>query len=88
MAILIIAGLWIVLSGFLFCIPVREFWNLNYKTRTDHCLPEGPVWYANAATQIFTDVVILVLPMPLLSKLHLPRRQKVGIILVFGVGVL
>jgi hypothetical protein len=46
------------------------------------------VWYANAVMQIFTDVVILILPMPLLSKLHLPRRQKVGMMLVFGVGVL
>jgi hypothetical protein len=88
MAFLIIAGLWMVFSGFLFCIPVRDFWSVNYKTHTGHCLPEGPVWYANAAMQILTDVVILILPMPLLSKLHLPRRQKVGMMLVFGVGIL
>jgi hypothetical protein len=88
MAFLVIAGLWMVLSGFLFCIPVHDFWNVNYKDHTGHCLPEGPVWYANAAMQILTDVVILILPMPLLSKLHLPRRQKIGIMLVFGVGVL
>lgn len=89
MAVLIIAGLWMVLSGFLFCIPVHDFWNVNRMVHhTGHCLPEGPVWYANAAMQIFTDVVILILPMPLLSKLHLPWRQKIGIMLVFGVGVL
>ncbi|GLI76887.1 hypothetical protein PoHVEF18_005165 [Penicillium ochrochloron] len=82
MAFLIIAGLWMVLSGFLFCIPVRDFWNVNYKEHTGHCLPEGPVWYANAVMQIFTDVAILILPMPLLSKLHLPRRQKVGMIVI------
>ncbi|KAJ5459772.1 uncharacterized protein N7458_001324 [Penicillium daleae] len=85
MAFLIIAGLWMVFSGFLFCIPVSDFWKLDRVSR--HCLPEGPVWYANAAMQIITDVVILVLPMPLLSKLHLPRRQKVGTMLVFGVGI-
>lgn len=68
------------------CIPVSDFWKLDRVPR--HCLPEGPVWYANAAMQIITDVVILVLPMPLLSKLHLPRRQKVGTMLVFGVGIL
>lgn len=85
MALLIVAGLWMVISGFLFCIPVHAFWSVHHK---DHCLPEGPVWYANAAMQIFTDLVILILPMPLLSKLHLPRRQKVGTMLVFGVGIL
>ncbi|CEJ57260.1 hypothetical protein PMG11_05960 [Penicillium brasilianum] len=84
MALLIVAGLWMVISGFLFCIPVHAFWSVHHK---DHCLPEGPVWYANAAMQIFTDLVILILPMPLLSKLHLPRRQKVGTMLVFGVGI-
>ena len=88
MAFLIIAGLWMVLSGFLFCIPVHDFWNVNYRLHRAHCLPDGPVWYANAAMQISTDVVILILPMPLLSKLHLPWRQKMGIMLVFGVGVL
>jgi hypothetical protein len=86
MAFLIIAGLWMVFSGFLFCIPVSDFWKMDRVPR--HCLPEGPVWYANAAMQIITDVVILALPMPLLSKLHLPRRQKVGTMLVFGVGIL
>lgn len=88
MAFLIIAVLWMVLSGFLFCIPVHYFWSVNPEVHTSHCLPEGPVWYANAAMQIFTDVVILILPMPLLSKLHLPWRQKIGIMLVFGVGIL
>ena len=88
MAFLIIAGLWMVVSGFLMCIPVHDFWDLNRTTRVTHCLPKGPVWYANAAMQIFTDVVILVLPMPLLSKLHLPRQQKVGTMLVFGLGIL
>lgn len=38
--------------------------------------------------QIFSDVVILILPMPILYKLQLPRQQKIGIMLVFGVGVL
>ncbi|KAF3390266.1 hypothetical protein F1880_009230 [Penicillium rolfsii] len=87
MAILIIAGLWMVLSGFLQCIPVHYFWNMNLQMHRGHCLPEGPVWYVNAALQIFTDVVILILPMPLLWKLHLPRKQKVGMMLVFGVGI-
>lgn len=87
MAGLIISGLWMVISGFVFCVPVSDFWTLNRTAHAKNCLPEGPVWYSNAAIQIFTDIVILILPMPLLSKLHLPRKQKAGIMLVFCVGI-
>jgi hypothetical protein len=88
MAFLIISGLWMVISGFAFCTPVSAFWTggpLPWRKR--HCLPVGPVWYANSAMQIFSDIMILVLPMSTLSKLKLPRRQRAGIMLVFGVGV-
>lgn len=88
MGFLIITGLWTVISGFVFCIPVSDFWRAPPPVAVKHCLPKGPVWYANAAMQIFSDVVILILPMPLLYKLQLPRPQKIGIMLVFGVGVL
>lgn len=87
MGILIISGIWMVTSGFIFCIPISDFWNLDLEVRKENCLPEGPVWYSNAAIQILTDVVILVLPMPLLSSLHLPLRQKAGIMIVFGLGI-
>ncbi|KAJ5639356.1 uncharacterized protein N7484_007218 [Penicillium longicatenatum] len=87
MGFLIVAGLWVVLSGFIFCIPISDFWHAS-PSSNKHCLPKGPVWYSNAAMQIFSDIVILILPMPLLYKLQLPRQQKIGIMLVFGVGIL
>lgn len=88
MGVLILCGLWIVLSGFVFCIPVHAFWNLSNHVRRNHCLPEGTVWFLNGGIQIITDIVILFLPMPLLYKMSLPRRQKAGLILIFGVGIL
>jgi hypothetical protein len=87
MGCLIVAGLWMVISGFVFCIPVHDFWTLNRSIHDKHCLPEGPVWYSNAAMQILSDIVIMILPLPVVSKLQLPRKQKMGIILVFCVGV-
>lgn len=87
MGILIISGLWMVTSGFVFCLPISDFWNLDLAVRKESCLPQGPVWYSNAGIQILTDVVILILPMPLLSSLHLPRQQKAGIMIVFGLGI-
>ncbi|KAJ5296753.1 WD40-repeat-containing domain protein [Penicillium atrosanguineum] len=88
MTFIIISGLWMVISGFVFCVPIHTFWSGHILAAEAHCLPVGPVWYANAAMQIFSDVAILILPMPLLWKLHLPLRQRAGIMIVFGVGIL
>ncbi|KAJ5624159.1 hypothetical protein N7510_000468 [Penicillium lagena] len=84
---LIVAGLWMVVSAFVFCIPIHDFWSLSRKVRRAHCLRADIVWFTNAGIQIVTDLVILVLPMPLISKLQLPTQQKTGIMLVFSLGV-
>ncbi|CAI7660172.1 hypothetical protein N7533_001066 [Penicillium manginii] len=85
MGFLVVAGLWMVLSGFFCCVPISYFW--RHRHSTGHCLPKGPVWFTNAAIQIMTDIIILILPMPIVSKLRLPKRQRAGIMIVFGVGV-
>ncbi|KAJ5114991.1 hypothetical protein NUU61_000750 [Penicillium alfredii] len=87
MAFLMVSGLWIVLSAFFFCVPIHDFWSLSPKAHKDHCLPGAPVWVSNAAIQIFTDLVILGMPLPLLWNLQITRRLKVGILLVFGFGI-
>lgn len=37
---------------------------------------------------IVTDLAILIVPIPVLSKLQLPRKKKVGLILIFAAGSL
>ncbi|PYH46525.1 uncharacterized protein BP01DRAFT_390791 [Aspergillus saccharolyticus JOP 1030-1] len=89
-AFLVLAGLWMVLSGFLFCWPVRAFWTVvPDSTSTSpgaHCLPKGPVWLLNGAMQISTHVVVLAIPLVVIPRLTLRRRQKGGLLLLFGVG--
>lgn len=81
-----VVGLWMTLSSFLFCIPVSDFWNPDLGF--NRCLPRKPIWYLNAALQIVTDIWIVVMPMPMLASLKLPRRQKFALVLVFGLGIL
>ncbi|KAJ6146305.1 hypothetical protein N7497_008287 [Penicillium chrysogenum] len=87
MGALVIIGLWTTLSGFFFCVPVNAFWDPSEDVRLANCLPAAPVWFTNAALQTSTDLVILVMPMPLLWKLQLPKRQKWGILVVFSLGI-
>ncbi|OJJ98722.1 hypothetical protein ASPACDRAFT_1889211 [Aspergillus aculeatus ATCC 16872] len=76
-------GTWAVVSGFLNCVPVSRFWD---RTVSGYCLNFEAVWFFNASMNIATDVTLLVLPMPLLSQLQLPRAQKLALMGVFAIG--
>ncbi|KAL5365718.1 hypothetical protein BJX96DRAFT_18822 [Aspergillus floccosus] len=85
LCVVIITGLYMVFSAFFFCTPVRAFW--DHTIADAYCLPEAVIWPLNAGIQISTDVWLLILPMPVLFRLCLPRRQKCALIFVFALGV-
>ncbi|KID75583.1 uncharacterized protein G6M90_00g046370 [Metarhizium brunneum] len=78
--------LWAVCVSFLFtfiCVPVEKLWRPAVEGR---CVSELGVWLANASSTIFSDVVILLLPIPQVWRLQLKTLEKVGLTLVFGLG--
>ncbi|PWY68578.1 hypothetical protein BO94DRAFT_569878 [Aspergillus sclerotioniger CBS 115572] len=79
----IISGLWMVFSTLLFCIPVSAFWN---KSLPRTCLPADVVWCLNAGLQITTDLILVILPLPILARLKLPKRQKLALLVIFALG--
>ncbi|GES57531.1 hypothetical protein ATEIFO6365_0001081900 [Aspergillus terreus] len=81
----IITGLYMVFSTFFFCTPVRAFWDRSIPDA--YCLPEAVIWPLNAGIQISTDAWLVILPMPVLFRLRLPRRQKCALIFVFALGL-
>jgi len=85
MAIVATYSSWAIVSGYVNCVPVAKFWNHDLP---GHCLSFEAVWFFNASMNIATDVTLLVLPMPLLFKLQLPRTQKIALIGVFAIGIL
>lgn len=76
---------WAIVSGYVNCVPVAKFWNHELA---GHCLKFEAVWFFNASMNIATDVTLLLLPMPLLIQLQLPRMQKVALMGVFAIGIL
>lgn len=78
--------LWTTASFFvvlLRCTPVRSSWDLSVKGNCPH--PQaGRI--VTAALNSFTDVILLSLPMKPVWQLHLPVRQKLSVIGMFGVG--
>ncbi|KAJ4412520.1 hypothetical protein N0V82_008745 [Gnomoniopsis sp. IMI 355080] len=48
----------------------------------------GSIQLAQSTFNLVTDIWILLLPMPLLKKLQLPRTRKIGLLFVFGAGIM
>ncbi|MCJ1305691.1 hypothetical protein MMC08_008507 [Hypocenomyce scalaris] len=65
------------------CNPIKRTFN---HALPGSCINLTAFWYANAVASILGDFLILALPMPLIRSLHLPRRQKYGLIIVFALG--
>ena len=68
------------------CIPVPAFWDSSIENA--QCLPPLPLLYANAAGNIATEIAVLVLPLPVLGSLNLPRSQRLMLIGIFSLGFL
>lgn len=66
------------------CTPIAFFWDKTFKD--GHCMDLNVFWYVHAAFNIVSDLVIIILPIPVLIPLSLPRRQKYALILIFILG--
>ena len=84
--ILVIYGLWTFFSSIFVCIPVAAYWGETIGI-TGRCMDRNAVTFANAALNIVSDFVIVAIPISLLRKLQIPRKQKYILMGVFGAGV-
>ena len=83
LGMVVIYSIWTVFGNMFICRPVALFWD---KTLKGTCVNEFAMWFTNAGINIASDFVIILLPMPVLSKLNLPRPQKRALIVVFALG--
>ena len=78
-------GVWLFFSSIFNCVPIARNWD---KTVQGKCLPTTPLWLTNAALNIATDIMIVLLPMPVISSLTLPLKQKFWLAIVFAFGLM
>ncbi|KAI1337891.1 hypothetical protein F5Y15DRAFT_147223 [Xylariaceae sp. FL0016] len=65
------------------CVPVQGYWD---KSVPAQCLPETTVQITNAVGNIITDVIVLLLPMPIVWRLNIKPAQKYSLIGIFSLG--
>lgn len=66
---------------------MKAYWDVRPKYE-HKCLNEGKNVFAASIVNIFTDLLVTVVPMPLIWSLKLPKRQRLAVISVFGLGVM
>lgn len=67
------------------CHPLDLAWN---PLVAGTCINRPAAYKATAITGLLSDVYLIVLPIPTVVGLIMPWQQKVGLIAMFGVGIL
>ncbi|EHK22634.1 uncharacterized protein TRIVIDRAFT_221904 [Trichoderma virens Gv29-8] len=92
----VIVLLWaiaVILVTIFQCQPTSAWWNRfnpTHPLRPDQyrCTVDSvKFFYGNAIPTIVTDVLMLALPLPYITKLQLPRGQKFALVGIFLVGI-
>lgn len=82
-AVLILQGVISLILGFSICRPFRYFWTQAADKNDGHCGDVMLFYRAYSIPSLITDVVMLLLPLPILVKLNVKTAEKVGLILTF-----
>ncbi|KAL8941282.1 MAG: hypothetical protein Q9216_002343 [Gyalolechia sp. 2 TL-2023] len=65
------------------CYPVESFWN---KAIVGHCVNEHTLSWGITGTELATNIIMLILPIPWLWKLRLAWSKKLAITGMFALG--
>lgn len=85
-SIVIVALYTIIITFMMFfnCSPPSKAF--DFSIQSGSCIDAAILYMATAVSNIITDVMLFVLPIPMVYQLHMPKVQKLGALLVFGIG--
>jgi hypothetical protein len=66
------------------CYPIRTYWDPD--VRNARCLNQRKIFFSDLSLSIVTDLVILLIPIPLTWKLRMSIGKKIKIVLLLGAG--
>jgi hypothetical protein len=65
------------------CTPIDFAWN---KSQTGHCINIATFFVTLGIINAVTDTIIVLMPLPLIWKLNLPKGRKIGICGIFALS--
>lgn len=79
------AGFALTMINVFQCRPISAAF-LSTLPSTAHCTDIVTLYLSSSPVNIITDLAILILPMPILTHMHLPRKQKAILVITFSFG--
>ncbi|KAK6337988.1 hypothetical protein TWF696_001460 [Orbilia brochopaga] len=71
------------------CQPINAAWDPRVKSAPGtKCIPIHSFFYVTGSLNIFTDLLLVALPMPLAWQLGLTMRKRILIVMLFSLGIL
>ncbi|KAI0204318.1 hypothetical protein F4808DRAFT_415499 [Astrocystis sublimbata] len=74
----------LVLWQFLFCHPLYKMWEWD---GLETCGDRQPLYVAVCVWSIFTDLLVLVVPLPIIWRLKMEKTQKIRLSWLFAAGL-
>lgn len=68
------------------CSPVDYFWTRESGNLNGHCIDSISFYYWTAGLNILADVMLLVLPIPLVWRLQMVPSKKIAVSIIFLCG--
>ncbi|KAI1204764.1 uncharacterized protein F4807DRAFT_454469 [Annulohypoxylon truncatum] len=86
LVVMFLVGGWVIAQEFVLifsCTPIYSYWDRSGGGR---CFDSKLLGWMNAIGNLVTDVVILLLPIPVVWRLNLKKGRKWAVIAIFGLG--
>jgi hypothetical protein len=80
-----VAGLALTFVNIFQCRPVGAAFAASLPVDA-HCTDILTLYLSSSPVNIITDLAILVLPNPILTRMRLPRKQKIILVITFSFG--
>lgn len=83
-ALIVVLATTLLLLQVLQCIPLDAIW--TFQIESSRCLDIPLLQFVTTVANAITDLYILLLPLPILWRLQLPLRKKIGVTAIFTSG--
>ena len=87
LAIVNVAGVVLTFLNAFQCSPVSAAYDPTSTNDNSTCISIVTLYLCSAPVNIITDLAILVLPIPVLTGMRLPQRQKTVLVVTFALGI-
>lgn len=84
MAVNIGSNTGIFFSSIFACSPIAAGWDISITDAK--CINRPALFQSTAALGVVTDVLIILIPIPMVINLHMSRAKKAGLLLMFTIG--